>query len=179
MSMTTTKHPGRAVAVDRGSFSPPAVNGPVEWSLGGYLAHLGRGALSLLKGLGLTMGYFVHPARIITQQYPENRETLTMFPRFRGRLAMLTDPDDGTVLCTACGICEKACPNGSISVLSCRDGAGRKIIGRYIYRFQQCTLCGLCVESCPFGAIRMAQDLNWLPTIATRWNWFSSGKETE
>ncbi len=55
-------------------------------------------------------------------------------------------------------MCEKACPNGTISVLTTKDLSGRKVLGRYIYRFSQCTLCNLCVESCPFGAITMGKD---------------------
>jgi NADH-quinone oxidoreductase subunit I len=145
----------KALPVHRDHFRPNT-NG--EWSLTGYLTHLGKGSLSLARGLGLTMGYLLRPSRIITQEYPENRETLTMFPRFRGRLAMVEDEESGETLCTACSMCEKACPNGTISVLSRRDETGRKILGRYIYRLNQCTLCGLCVESCPFGALCMAQD---------------------
>lgn len=145
---------GRVVTVERERF---AAIGAEEWSLGSYLRQLGLGGLSLVKGMGLTLGYLLHPSRVITQQYPENRETLTMFPRFRGRLAMGMAAD-GATLCTACGLCEKACPNGTISVLSARGEDNRKVLGRYIYRFQQCTLCGLCVETCPFGAIFMAGD---------------------
>jgi NADH-quinone oxidoreductase subunit I len=155
MRTTDKSKPNKAVPVDRSLFAPA---GNHEWSLTGYLIHLARGSLSLAQGLGLTMSYLLSPSRIITQEYPENRETLTMFPRFRGRLAMVTDPESGATLCTACSICEKACPNGTISVLSCRDEAGRKVLGRYIYRLYQCTLCGLCVESCPSGAIHMAPE---------------------
>lgn len=146
---------GRVRPVERGEFVP---DGQVHWSLAGYLTHLANGCLSLVKGMGLTFGYFSHPGRIVTQQYPENRETLAMFPRFRGRLALVTDADSGAPLCTACGMCEKACPNGTISILTRRDSGNRKVLGRYIYRFSQCTLCNLCVESCAFSAIRMAQD---------------------
>ena len=52
----------------------------------------------------------------------------------------------------------KACPNGTISVLTSKDLSGRKVLGKYIYRLSQCTLCNLCVESCPFGAIVMGKD---------------------
>lgn len=147
--------PGKVRPVERGEFIP---DGQAHWSLAGYLTHLAKGCLSLVKGMGLTLGYFAHPGRIITQQYPENRETLTMFPRFRGCLALVTDADSGEPLCTACGMCEKACPNGTISILTKRDSADRKVLGRYIYRLSQCTLCNLCVESCAFDAIRMAHD---------------------
>ena len=55
-------------------------------------------------------------------------------------------------------MCEKACPNGTISVLTAKDGQGKKILGKYIYRLLQCTLCNLCVETCPYDAIAMSQD---------------------
>lgn len=156
MKTNVRNAPGKIVPVARGEFLPD--DAPSHWSLSGHLTHLAKGLLSLMKGMGLTVGYFVDPSRIITQQYPENRETLTMFPRFRGRLSLVMDDETGLPRCTACGMCEKACPNGTISVLTGRDDADRKVLGRYIYRLSQCTLCNLCVESCAFGAIRMAQD---------------------
>ncbi len=121
------------------------------------MAKMGTGFLSLLQGMGVTIRYFVSPDKIVTQQYPENRETLEMMARFRGHLSMPHD-EDGNHRCTGCGICERACPNGTISVLTTKDHRGSKILGRYLYRFSQCTLCNLCIESCPFGAITMGKN---------------------
>ncbi len=126
-------------------------------SLSQYLYKIGSGFYSLLKGMKLTGSYFVNPGKIVTQPYPENRETLKMFPRFRGRVIMVHD-EDGEHSCTACGLCEKACPNGTISVHATRNIAGRKVLGRYVYRLNQCTQCNLCIEVCPFDAIRMGHD---------------------
>jgi len=128
-----------------------------SWTLKNYVKTLGLGLVSLVKGMGLTMSYLVRPSKVITQQYPENRETLTMFPAFRGRLVMEHDAN-GEHGCSACGMCERACPNGTISVLAAKNEQGKKVLGKYIYRLSQCTLCNLCVESCPFGAIRMDQN---------------------
>ena len=114
-------------------------------------------SVSFLKGLSVTVRYFFEPKRIVTEQYPENRKTLKMYPRFRGRLEMIED-ERGDNRCTACGMCERACPNGSINVLATKNLAGKKVLGRYIYRLDTCTQCGLCVEACPFGAIRMNQE---------------------
>ena len=122
-----------------------------------YLQKVATGLNSLFSGMGVTIRYFVNPSRIITQQYPENRESLQMMDRFRGNLVMIHDENDQH-RCTGCGICEKACPNGTISVLTTTDLSGRKVLGRYIYRFSQCTLCNLCTESCPFGAITMGRE---------------------
>jgi NADH-quinone oxidoreductase subunit I len=126
-------------------------------SLTGYLRAIATGFLSLLQGMGLTISYLVDPRKVVTRQYPENRDTLTLYPRFRARLVMIRDAN-GAHRCTACGLCEKACPNGTISMLTTKDGAGKKMLGKYIYRLSQCTLCNLCVETCPFGAIEMSGD---------------------
>lgn len=122
-----------------------------------YLGKAGSGFVSLLQGMGVTIRYFIDPRKIITQQYPENRETLQMMDRFRGHLVLVHD-ENNTHSCTACGMCERACPNGTISVLPTKDIGGKKILGLYIYRLAQCTLCNLCVESCPYGAIAMGRD---------------------
>ena len=121
-----------------------------------YLKRCITGAWSLICGLSVTLKYFFNPKRIVTEQYPENRKTLKMHDRYRGRLEMIEDAD-GNNRCTACGMCERACPNASINVLATKNIAGKKVLGRYVYHFASCTQCGLCVEACPFGAIRMSQ----------------------
>ncbi len=122
-----------------------------------YLNKIFTGFYSLIQGMDITLKYFINPKTVITQQYPENRDTLKMFDRFRGPVSMPQD-ENGNNTCTACGICEKACPNGSISVLATKNLSGRKVLDQYIYRVGQCTFCGLCVEACPFDAIALSQD---------------------
>ena len=122
-----------------------------------YLKRCITGPWSLMCGLSVSLKYFFDPRRIVTEQYPENRKTLKMHERFRGRLEIIED-EEGNNLCTACGMCERACPNASINVLATKNIAGKKVLGRYVYHFASCTQCGLCVEACPFGAIRMNQD---------------------
>lgn len=122
-----------------------------------YLMRCVTGPWSLLCGLSVTLKYFLSPWKIVTEQYPENKKTLKMHSRYRGRLEMVED-EQGNNLCTACGMCERACPNASINVLPTKNIAGKKVLGRYVFHFASCTQCGLCVESCPFGAIRMSQE---------------------
>ncbi len=124
---------------------------------GSYFKRIVSGFISLLRGMGLTVTYLTDPRTVVTQQYPENRATLLMTPRFRACLTMVRD-ETGAHCCTACGLCEKACPNGTISVLTMKDLSGRKMLGKYVYRLLQCTFCNLCVETCPFGAIVMGQN---------------------
>jgi NADH-quinone oxidoreductase subunit I len=59
--------------------------------------------------------------------------------------------------CTACGICQMNCPNGTITVvpemIELEDGKKKKILGKYLYDLGTCTFCNLCVISCPSKAI--------------------------
>jgi NADH-quinone oxidoreductase subunit I len=113
----------------------------------------------LLSGMKLTLGYFVRFDKVITQQYPENRDTLKIPQRSRGRLELVRDPKTGEYECSACGICVKACPNNSIAVERERDPVTKKWrLSKYEYRLDRCTFCGLCVESCKFTAVRMGQQ---------------------
>ena len=123
----------------------------------GRLRYILESAASLVTGLRITAGYFFNPRAIVTQQYPDNRAELRFPPRFRGRVVMPHDAA-GEHKCTACGMCEKACPNGSISILATRNVAGKRVLGRFVYRLGQCMFCNLCVEACPFGAIEMGSE---------------------
>lgn len=135
------------------------------------------GFFSLVQGMDVTIKYFFNPKSAITQEYPENRETLKMFDRFRGHLHMPHD-ENGRNACTACGICEKACPNGTISVLATKDLAGKKVLGKYIYRLSQCTFCGLCVEACPFGAITLGKNFELAVYDRNELTWVLNKPET-
>ncbi|MDP2989967.1 MAG: 4Fe-4S binding protein [Kiritimatiellota bacterium] len=110
---------------------------------------------SLLKGMKVTFYYISHPSTVVTQQYPENRKTLRMAPRFRGQLAFVRD-ENNYHKCIACHICETACPNGSINVVA-RKGpvTGKNEIDCFVWRFDSCTFCNMCVIACPSAALMM------------------------
>lgn len=95
-----------------------------------------------------------------TVQYPEER--LRMFPRFRGRLAQMRDPESGDYLCTACKACERACPHGAIGVEGQRnpdrESKKRMLVTRFVWDAGRCLYCGLCVEACRFDALRWRQE---------------------
>jgi len=118
------------------------------------------------KGLFQSIGALIGGMRVtlkelfskkITQQYPENRKTLVISDRFRGELVMPHD-ENNEHNCTACGICQTNCPNGTIKVISksieTEDGKKKKILDRYFYDLGMCTFCNLCVLTCPFKAIK-------------------------
>ena len=72
-----------------------------------YIKGLLHGIGTLLTGMKVTGREFFTPK--VTEQYPENRATLKISPRFRGRLIMPVD-ENGNNKCIACGLCQMACP---------------------------------------------------------------------
>lgn len=122
---------------------------------GGALA----GIKTLLTGMDITMGEYA--TRKITEQYPENRKTQHIAERHRGTLIMPVD-ENGKNKCTACTLCEKACPNGSITILSqmitTEEGKKKKLLMDYQYDLGDCMFCQLCVNACPHDAIKFVKD---------------------
>lgn len=111
---------------------------------------------SLLTGLKVTMKEFFTPK--VTEQYPENRSTLHISERHRAQLYMPTD-EEGNNRCIACGLCQSACPNGTISITTTtvtdsETGKSRKVLAEYHYDLGSCTFCQLCVNACPKEAIK-------------------------
>lgn len=126
-------------------------------SVSEYFSGLFGGIKSLVTGLRVTWGELW--TKKVTEQYPENRATLVIPDRFRGELIMPHD-ENNEHACTACGICQMNCPNGTIQVMSksieTEDGKKKKILDRYIYDLGMCTFCNLCVITCPQDAIMFA-----------------------
>lgn len=109
---------------------------------------------SLVNGLLVTLRQMFR--RPVTVQYPEER---VVWPdRTRGRLVLPRDPATGAHRCTACLICERTCPNGSIEITQHPGENNRRVLDDYLYHLDRCTFCGLCVEVCPFDALRMSHE---------------------
>ena len=93
-----------------------------------YIGGLLGGIKTLCIGLKTSMREFFTPK--ITEQYPENRSELKMFDRFRGSLIMPHN-ENNEHRCVACGLCQMACPNGTIRVTSetveTEDGKKKKL----------------------------------------------------
>src|ERR1043165_5144240 len=126
-----------------------------------YLTDVYKATKSLVTGMKRTGYYFVHPKEIITEQYPDNRDTLKMADRFRGEVIMPHD-ENNEHACTGCTACELACPNGTIKIITKFDvtpeGKKKKAIDTFIYHLELCTMCTLCVGACPTDCNKIGQD---------------------
>ena len=124
-------------------------------SISKYFSGLFTGIGSLLGGMAVTWKELW--TKKVTQQYPENRDTLVISDRFRCELTMPHD-ENNEHACTACGICEMNCPNGTITVnskiIETEDGKKKKILDTYSWDLGMCTFCNLCVLTCPSNAIK-------------------------
>lgn len=124
-----------------------------------YFSSLGSGIASLLKGMQVTGKEFITPK--ITEKYPEDREKVHVPDRFRAILQLKYDAD-GNHKCIACGICQRNCPNGTISITTKMvptfDGKQKRKLDKYIYDLGSCTFCQLCVTTCPQNALEFSND---------------------
>ena len=80
-----------------------------------YLGGLTHAVGSLL--IGMKTSIKVYFRKKVTEQYPENRKELKMFDRFRGTLTMPHNAANEHH-CIACGLCQNACPNDTLRVIS-------------------------------------------------------------
>ena len=125
-----------------------------------YFSDIYKGVSSLLKGMRRTGYYFTHHKEIITQNYPENRDTMNLPERFKGEVVM-PHTEANEHRCTGCTACELACPNGTIKIITkfevTPEGKKKKALDTFIYHLELCTMCNLCIQACPTDAIKMAQ----------------------
>lgn len=129
-------------------------------SFNSYIKGYVSGVKSLLTGMRTSMKVFWQSK--VTEQYPENRHTTLHIPeRHRARLIMVHNAANQHH-CVACGLCQMACPNGTIKVISeireDEEGKKKKYLVKYEYNLGSCMFCQLCVNACPHGAIEFSND---------------------
>lgn len=125
-----------------------------------YFGGIASGLKTLATGLKVTFKEYLTPKS--TEQYPENRKTtLHVAKRHRGRLVFKRN-EDGSHKCVACTMCEKACPNGTIKILSemvtNEEGKKKRQLVDYQYDLGDCMFCQLCTNACNFDAIEFTND---------------------
>jgi NADH-quinone oxidoreductase subunit I len=126
-----------------------------------YLKDIFLGIKTLWAGMRITGRYFISPGEIVTQKYPENRDQLIMFDRYKGEVIMPHDSNNQH-RCTGCGICQMNCPNGSIEIITRKEispeGKEVRVIDQHIYHLDMCSFCALCVKTCPSNALAFGHD---------------------
>lgn len=126
---------------------------------------LGEG---IVKGLFETarnfVGSYVDKDRLVTVQYPEERNPLPEAARsFPFLLYDGNDPEAG-LRCVSCQICEKECPPQCIHIEKSTDKkpdfVGKQQFYPKVFNIDVsvCMSCQICVEVCPFDAIRMDKE---------------------
>lgn len=124
--------------------------------MSGYFQELYDGGKSLLVGMGITFKYMLQP--VVTMQYP--RQSVKMTPRYRGHIELVAD-EEGNNKCIVCGMCQRSCPSGCISLAGEKpEGGKKKVLTEYRLNFTTCSLCGSCVESCPTDALSFSKEYN-------------------
>ncbi len=113
-----------------------------------YFGEIGHGLKTLAVGMKTT--------------WKEYFKDFHVAKRHRGRLTFKRN-EDGSYKCTACTLCEKACPNGTIKITSHmaedpETGKKKKVLDDYQYDLGDCMFCQLCTNACNFDAIEFTND---------------------
>src|ERR1700756_1576266 len=122
----------------------------------------------ILKGMAVTLrnfaGSYFEKDRLITVQYPEERNPLP--ENYRNFPILIYDGDDqhAGLRCVACQICEKECPPQCIYIIKSKDkkpdyvGKPQFYPATFDIDISVCMSCQICVEVCPFEAIKMDKE---------------------
>ena len=117
-----------------------------------------KGMLETAKNFA---GSYVSKERLITVQYPEEREPLAEATRVFPFLVYDGQDWLAGLRCVACQICEKECPPKCIYIDKSADkkpdatGKPQNYPTRFDIDISVCMSCQICVEVCPFDAIKM------------------------
>jgi NADH-quinone oxidoreductase subunit I len=110
------------------------------------------GIYNLILGLVVTVKHVFK--RAVTLQYPDER--WEMPERSRGTIVLLSDPETGKLNCTACLLCEKACPVAAITIDRVKNEETKKFEpASFQIDTTVCCYCGLCEQACNFTAIKL------------------------
>lgn len=115
-----------------------------------YLGGLIHGISTLATGMKTSIKVYFR--KKVTEQYPENRKELKMFDRFRGTLAMPHN-ENNEHRCVACGLCQIACPNDTITVTS--ETMRLKTARRKSWQNMNMTSELVCSANCVSTLVRM------------------------
>ena len=147
-----------------------------------YFGEIGHGLKTLATGMKTSWkeyfkDFFTNKS---TEQYPENRKTtLHVSKRHRGRLVFKRD-ENGNYKCTACTLCEKSCPNGTIKILSHMGILRRERRRRCLTTISTTWATACSASSVPTPATLMPSSLRMISrtlcSIVTSWCFTSTRK---
>jgi NADH-quinone oxidoreductase chain I len=110
----------------------------------------------ILGGFIQTVKSFLTPP--VTRLYPYERPPLE--PRWMGAPALLWDDKVDEIVCVACNICARSCPDDCIYLVGEKytgtKTTKKNIVKDYFIDLGRCSYCSICVEVCPFDANEMS-----------------------
>ncbi len=135
-----------------------------------YFHDLTNGVKTVFEGLSISLAsMFVTP---VTVQYPDVdiSSVESLQKSYKGPLSGMPDNYRGVLdvtmeICTACKLCQKACPIECIIIdavkcdktkvmgTSGKEAVKTRTSARFDIDIGKCMFCGLCVMPCPTGAI--------------------------
>jgi len=117
----------------------------------GFVKDIVDGIYNLLLGLKVTAERL--PEKAVTLQYPDEKHPMP--ERSRGVVVLLSDKETGELNCTACMLCQKACPTAAITIEREKNEQKRWYPKSFTIDNTICCFCGLCEDACNFVAIKM------------------------
>ncbi len=108
------------------------------------LKDIAVGALSLARGMVITLKYCLKPA--VTLQYPTRKQAMT--EKYRGLVDLIPEK------CIICYQCVKMCPTACLAITH-KEMDKKKSLETFRYNMELCCFCGMCREVCPTGAVIM------------------------